>query len=152
MNPIETDEQRSARLKSQVHVVTEALANALHVPSLAIGIDLDGCIDEAPDFFRNLSQVWPGEVYVITYRNDLEKARRDVESFGIRCTEVVMVNSFAQKADEITRRGICVYFDDQDEILMHVPENVSVFKIRNGGNYDFDDRKWLYSEQTGRAV
>jgi len=149
---METDEQRRARLKSQIHEVSEALENVLHQPSLAIGIDLDGCIDEAPDFFRNLSQVWPGEVYVITYRNDLEKAKRDVESFGIRCTAVVMVNSFAQKAEEIAKRGIFVYFDDQDEILMHVPDNVSVFKIRNGGNYDFDDRKWLYSDQTGRVV
>jgi hypothetical protein len=35
---------------------------------------------------------------------------------------------------------------------MHVPEGVTILKIRNGGNYDFEERKWLYSEQTGRLV
>lgn len=149
---METEEQRRARLKSQINVVTEAILNVERQPSIAIGIDLDGCIDEAPTFFQILSKVWPGEVFVITYRNDLEKAKRDAESFGIQCTEVVMVSSFEQKAEEIAKRNIFVYFDDQDEILMHVKDGVTVFKIRNGGNYDFEDRKWLYSDQTGRTV
>ena len=34
------------------------------VPSIAL--DLDGTIDEAPEFFRVLSECWPGKVYVIT--------------------------------------------------------------------------------------
>lgn len=149
---METDEQRRTRLKFQINEVTEAMLNVERQPSVAIGIDLDGCVDEAPTFFQILSKVWPGEVFVITYRNDLEKAKRDAENFGIQCTEVVMVNSFEQKAEEIAKRNIFVYFDDQDEILMHVPESVNVFNIRNGGNYDFDERKWLYSEVTGRSV
>lgn len=139
-------------LKAQIHEAADVLRSICDQPSLAIGIDLDGCIDEAPDFFRNLSAQWPGEVYVITYRTDAEKAKQDVERFGIHCTEVVLVSSFQEKADEIAKRRIFVYFDDQDEILMHVPEGVTVLKIRNGGNYDFEDRKWLYSQQTGRLV
>jgi hypothetical protein len=73
---------------------------------------------------------------VITYRHDQAKAEADVARFGIRCDEVVVVSSFEQKAAEIAQRGISVYFDDQDEILMHVPEDVTVLKVRNGGNYD----------------
>ncbi|MFG0333649.1 MAG: hypothetical protein ACF8TS_09835 [Maioricimonas sp. JB049] len=118
----------------------------------AIGIDLDGCIDEAPEWFRTLSFVWPGNVYVITYRRDAEKARRDVASFGIRCDEVILVDRFDAKATVIAERNIAVYFDDQDEMLLHVPEGVTVLKIRNGGNYDFEERKWLFSDQTGRQV
>ena len=49
----------------------------------------------------------------------------------------MVVSSFAQKAAEIASRNISVYVDDQDEILMHIPESVTVLKIRNGGNYDF---------------
>ena len=149
---METDALRRARLKSQINTAAEAIINVERQPPIAIGIDLDGCIDEAPTFFQILSKVWPGEVYVITHRNDLEKAKRDVQRFGIESTEVVMVGSFEQKAEEIAKRNIFVYFDDQDEILMHVPENVNVFKIRNGGNYGFEERKWLYSERTGRKV
>lgn len=55
--------------------------------------------------------------------------------------EIVVVRSFEQEATEIAKRGITVYVDDQDEILMHVPEDVTVLKIRNGGNYDYDSKK-----------
>jgi hypothetical protein len=118
----------------------------------AIGLDLDGCIDEAPAWFRILSRVWPGPVYVITYRNDAEKARRDVARFGVQCDEVIVVSRFEAKAEVIAEHNLAVYFDDQDEILLHIPEGVTVLKIRNGGNYDFEDRKWLFSNRTGRLI
>jgi hypothetical protein len=118
----------------------------------AIALDLDGTIDEAPEFFRLLSESWPGKVYVITYRSDQAKAERDVANFGIRCDEVILVSRFEEKADVVAERGISVYFDDQDEMLMHIPEGVTVLKIRNGGNYDFEARKWLYSDVTGRMI
>jgi hypothetical protein len=118
----------------------------------AIALDLDGTIDEAPEFFRLLSQSWPGKVYVITYRSDQAKAERDVAKFGIRCDEVILASRFDEKADVIAERGISVYFDDQDEMLMHIPEGVTVLKIRNGGNYDFEARKWLFSDVTGREI
>lgn len=73
-------------------------------------------------------------------------------SFGVRCDDVVLVESFSQKADEIARLGIGVFYDDMDEVLLHVPESVAVFKVRNGGNFDFDERKWLYSRRTGREL
>jgi hypothetical protein len=91
-------------------------------------------------------------VFVITYRTDKTKAEADVASFGIKCDEVVLVSSFEQKAVEIAKRRIFVYFDDQDEILQHVPEGVTVLKVRNGGNYDYEQKKWLFSEQTGKMI
>jgi hypothetical protein len=126
------------------------MADKEHVP--AIGLDLDGTIDEAPEFFRVLPECWPGKVYVITYRHDRAKAEQDVAKFGIRCDEVVVVSSFQQKAAEIANRGVAVYVDDQDEILLHIPEGVLVLKVRNGGNYDYESRQWLFSELTGRQI
>lgn len=144
-------EDRHNELKSQIHKAAETLIRIMDQPSPppAIGLDLDGCIDEAPEFFRLLSHVWPGEVYVITYRTDQAKAEQGIAKFGIKCDEVILVSSFAEKAQVIAERGISIYVDDQDEILMHIPEGVTVLKIRNGGNYDFEERKWLFSEQTG---
>jgi hypothetical protein len=118
----------------------------------AIAFDLDGTIDEAPEFFRILSERWPGEVYVITYRTDQARAEHDVAKFGIRCDEVILVSRFDEKADVIAERGVSVYFDDQDEMLLHIPDGVTVLKIRNGGNYDFDAKKWLFSDQTGQMI
>lgn len=136
--------------KSQIHEAAEMLEQ--QSPPPALGLDLDGTIDEAPEFFRTLAQVWPGEVFVITYRSDRAKAEADVAKFGIRCDEVILVSSFQEKAKVIAEKGISVYFDDQDEILLHIPENVTVLKIRNGGNYSYDLGKWLYSGETGRMI
>jgi hypothetical protein len=36
-----------------------------------------------------------------------------------------------------------IYFDDQDECVVDVGEATTVFKIRNGSNFDFDERKWI---------
>lgn len=119
--------------------------------SAALGIDLDGTIDEAPEFFRLLSSVWPAAVYIITYRDHLAKAQEDVTRFGIKA-QVILVNSFAEKATKIRELGIKVFFDDMDEVLLHIPSDVTVFKVRNEGNFDFKSRKWLYSKVTGRPI
>ena len=114
-----------------------------------LGFDLDGCIDEAPAFFRPLSEIWPAPVYVITYRRDPDRAREYVDRFGIRYDEIILVQRFEDKAVVIREKNIGVYFDDQDEMLMHIPENVTVLKIRNGGNFEFKTKQWLYSGATG---
>ena len=118
----------------------------------AIGLDLDGCIDEAPDFFRPLSELWPGKIFVITFRHDYGKAKAYIDSFGIRYDEIILVQRFEDKAVVIENKGIGVYFDDQDEMLMHIPEGVTVLKIRNGGNFNADTKQWLYSATTGREI
>ena len=117
-----------------------------------IGIDLDGTIDESLPFFQWLSHTWPGGVLILTYRTDREKAVSDLVKLGIRYDTLVLVSSFAEKAVVIAREGIRIYFDDQDEMTADIPEDVTVFKIRNGGNFDFDVKKWLYSDQTGRRL
>lgn len=118
----------------------------------APAIGLDGCIDEAPQFFRPLSEIWPGKIFVITFRRDYDKAKAYVDSFGIRYNEIILVQRFEDKAVVIEDKGIGIYFDDQDEMLMHIPEGVTVLKIRNGGNFDADTKQWLYSELTGRQI
>jgi hypothetical protein len=139
-------------LKDQVRTVAEAMTNVFEIPMPILGLDLDGTIDEAPLFFQILSHRWPGKVFVVTYRKDQAKAEADVQKFGIRCDEVIIVDSFGAKAGVIAEKGIDIYFDDQDEMTGEIPETVTVFKIRNGGNFDFETRKWLYSGRTGRQV
>lgn len=138
--------------RDQVQEVAKALANVMEQPSPTLGIDLDGCVDECPTFFQILTAVWPGDVVVITYRQDQAKAVQDLERFGIRYTQVVLVNSLEAKAGVIRDLGILTYFDDQPETLRDIPPNVNVMLVRNGGNYDFDTKQWLFSERTGRLI
>lgn len=136
--------------KDRLTAAANLLTQAVQVPVQALGLDLDGTIDENPQFFGLLSRLWPGKVYVITYRDHREKTAQDLERYGIRHDEIILVKSFAQKADEIRRLNIGVYVDDMDEVITHIPENVTVLKVRNGGN--FEDGKWLYSKGTGKIV
>lgn len=117
-----------------------------------LGIDLDGTIDEAPDFFKMLSNVWPGLVYIITCRNDQEKAEKDTAKHGVYFDRVVMVSRLEDKAEVIRRLGVNVYIDDIDECLADIDPAVAVMKFRNPGNFNFDNKKWIYSERTGEKI
>lgn len=132
--------------------ISEAICGALDYGTPALGIDLDGTIDEAPGFFAAVSRGWQGKVYVITYRDDAEKARRDAESHGVRVDEVVLVKSFAEKSERIRDLGIAYFFDDMDEVLQHIDGACKVFKVRNEGNFDYDSKRWLYSRHTGEII
>jgi hypothetical protein len=133
-------------LEDLINPVTEVLS----VPKPTLGIDIDGCIDECPIFFQTLTRCWPGEVIVVSYRNDRAKAAEILSRYGIRYSELVLVNSLEAKAQVIVERGILVFFDDQPESLKDIPETVNVMLVRNGGNFDFEDRRWLFSHETGR--
>ena len=139
-------------LKDQIQHASEVVRAALHQPKPTLGIDLDGCVDEAPGFFHILTTVWQGDVLVITFRSDREKAIADLEKYRIRFTDVVLVNSFDQKAEVIAERQVSFYIDDQPEMLKNIPAHVAVMLFRNEGNFDFDDRRWMFSNVTGKMV
>lgn len=129
-----------------------ALEHHTSHPHPALGIDLDGCVDEAPVFFRFLTSFWPGKIFVLTYRNDYTRAEADLARFNVRYDELILVNSFDAKAEVIVERGIEIYFDDQPEMLKHIPPTVSVMLFRNGGNFDFDEKLWMFSDKTARLL
>lgn len=87
---------------------------------------------------------------MITYRSDLSRAIYDTRGFGVSRAEVILAKSMADKAKIIKETGIKVYFDDTDEVITHIPEDVTVFKVRNSGNYE--NGKWLYSKYTGTNI
>jgi hypothetical protein len=139
-------------LKDQIRGATDMLIKICEQPLPSLGLDLDGTIDEAPGLFRLLAQHWPGKVFVITYRSDRAKAESDLKRFDIRYDQLILVDSFEAKAEVIFSNNIQVYFDDQPEMIQNVPSDVNVMLVRNGGNFDFDDKKWLFSKQTGKIV
>jgi uncharacterized HAD superfamily protein len=139
--------------KEHIREMTEILKSIFDCGvKMNIGIDLDGTITDAPEFFRALTSKWDGKVYIITYRDNKEIAENDVKKFGVKFDEVILVNSFKEKADVIREKNIKFFFDDMDEVIMHIPEDVMVFKVRNGGNFCSDSSKWLYSKNTGKLI
>ena len=128
----------------------------LHKPSKflhpSLGIDIDGCIDEAPMFFQTLSHVWPGKVFIVSYRDDRAKAEAVLFKHNIRFDELILVRSLDAKAEVIKKEGIMIFFDDQPECLQNVDTMRTVFLCRNEGNFDFGDQKWMVSDRTGKMV
>lgn len=139
-------------LKNQIRHAADALCEVFSQPQPTLGIDLDGCVDESPTFFSVLSHVWPGDVVVITYRNDRNKAIADLWNHKIKFTDVVLVNSFEAKSTVIEERSISFYIGDQPEMLKNVPAKVGVMLFRNEGNFDFEDQKWMLSDKTGKLI
>lgn len=123
----------------------------LSIPYPTLGIDLDGTITENPLFFQVLSNNWPGNVVIITYRDDYNKAVKDLNGYFIKYDKLILSKNM-DKSEIIATENINVYFDDQDEMTMEIPKSTTVLKIRNGGNFDFDDKKWLYSNNTGKRI
>src|SRR5262245_14226155 len=124
---------------------------------MRIGLDLDGLLDERPDFFSFLTGALRGSghfVAVLTYRGPEGRARTEAQlaGWGICYDELHFARSLSDKGRVCRELDIDIYFDDQDECIEDVPEGTTVFKVRNGGNFDFGDRKWLSTARLTRLL
>jgi hypothetical protein len=124
---------------------------------MRIGLDLDGLLDERPDFFAFLSAALKAAghfVAVLTHRDPESRVRTEAQlaAWGIAFDELHFARSLSDKGRLCSELVIDVYFDDQDECLVGVGERTTVFKIRNGGNFDFQARKWLSTARLTRLV
>lgn len=119
---------------------------ASEIDAPRLGLDIDGTIDENPRFFSALSHAWPGEVLIVTYRDDLQEIHDDLATFDVYYDEVVAVSEI-DKSAVLLEKQIGVFIDDQDECMMKAPGSITLLKIRNDGNSE--DGRWLYSDKTG---
>ncbi len=124
---------------------------------MRIGLDLDGLLDEQPAFFAFLSAALRAAghfVAVLTYRDPESRPRTEafLAELGIAHDELHFARSLGDKGRLCRELRIDVYFDDQDECIVPVDERTTVFKIRNGGNFDFDERKWLSTAKLTRLL
>ena len=75
-----------------------------------------------------------------------------LKSKNIRYDKLFLVSSLEDKARVIVEEGIMIFFDDQPECLKDMPSNRNIMLVRNEGNFDFDDKKWLMSDITGKII
>jgi hypothetical protein len=124
---------------------------------MRIGLDLDGLLDERPDFFAFLTAALRAAghfVVVLTYRDPdrRERTQAQLAGWGIVHDELHFARSLIDKGRLCRELAIDLYFDDQDECIQDVLETTTVFKVRNGGNFDFDERKWLSTARLTRLL
>ena len=124
---------------------------------MRVGLDIDGLLDERPDFFAFLSTALRAGghfVAILTYRDPASRPRTEEQltAWGIGYDELHFAESLGDKGRLCREVEIDVYFDDQDECLVGVGEGTTVFKIRNGGNFDFDAKTWLGTSKLTRLL
>jgi hypothetical protein len=120
--------------------------------SVRIGLDFDGVLDEQPKFFSFLTAALRAGnhfVAVLTYRDPDSRKRTEaaLAELGIAYDELHFARSLDDKGRLCRELDIDIYFDDQDECVVGVDERTTVFKVRNGGNFDFKLRKWLSTDR-----
>ena len=115
---------------------------------MKIAIDLDNTITYSPEFFRILTKalIAENDIFIITNRDPhtMEETEEELSVLGIRFNKVVLTGD---KAEYIKENGIQVFIDDVDEYHLEIDENVLVFKIREPGNFDFAEKKWITSKR-----
>jgi uncharacterized HAD superfamily protein len=113
-----------------------------------IALDIDGTISEHPEFFATLASGFRSaghRILILTYRDPAREAttRAELARWGIVFDELVFAESLAAKGALCEQHAVDLFFDDQDECIVTVPERVIVCKLRNGGNFDYERQQWV---------
>ena len=124
---------------------------------MKVARDIDGTISEHPKFFAMLSAALRAaghHVIVLTFRDPARNAttREHLAAWGVVFDELVIVPSLEAKGEVCGTMGVDLFFDDQDECIVDVPESVVVCKVRNGGNFDFVRRQWVSTARLTRLL
>jgi hypothetical protein len=124
---------------------------------MRIGLDLDGLLDEQPAFFALMTTAFRAQghfIAILTYRDaeSLGRTEAQLADLGIAYDEIHFARSLADKGRLCRELAIDVYFDDQDECLVGVDKRTAVFKMRNEGNFDFGQRKWISTARLTRLL
>lgn len=121
--------------------------------NLKLAVDLDHTIDvskQSNKFFMLLSKLFYdcAEIHIVANREPGCEAAidRELKELGIRYHHLKIT---ANKAQYIRENGIEVYFENTDEYFLELGPEVCVFKIREEGNFDFVEKKWIGG---GRSV
>ena len=123
---------------------------------MKIAIDLDNTItasSQSEKFFVLLTKMFSPlhEIIILTNREpDTERViMAELKELGITYTKIVIT---AHKDRYIIEHGIDIFFEDTDEYFLSLPESVLVFKVREDGNFDFKEKKWVGSVKTTRMI
>ena len=111
---------------------------------MKIAIDLDNTINASRDsieFFEILTHLLIAEhrIYILSNRepNTEQQVADELDYLGIEYSQIVITE---KKAEYIKDNNISVYFENEDEYFLELGEEVTVFKIREPGNFSFSDK------------
>jgi hypothetical protein len=106
---------------------------------MKIGLDLDGTITDAPEFFSLITSmiISQHEVHIITYREDAkENVAAELDGYGVKYTEIHLPPWNSESAPAWKREiaetlDLDIMFEDSPEVLDQMPEKVKRFWFCN---------------------
>ncbi|MCK4887737.1 MAG: HAD family hydrolase [Planctomycetes bacterium] len=123
---------------------------------MKIAIDLDNTItasEQSIEFFSVLTNllITDHKIYIITNQqpNSEQEIAEELDYHNIDYSEIVIT---ADKAQYVRDNNIKILFEDTDEYFLELGKEVTVFKIREDGNFDFSAKKWIGSEKTTKMI
>lgn len=126
---------------------------------MKIAIDIDNTITASKnsiEFFSILTNLLIAEnkIYIITNRQKGTEQEQDIavelDCYGIDYSEIVITD---KKAKYIRENNITIFFENTDEYFLELGEEVTVFKIREEGNFDFaETKKWIGNKNTTKMI
>ena len=123
---------------------------------MKIAIDLDNTITADKNsalFFRIITHLLipENDIIIISNRDesDWDNTEQELDVLEIRYNKLVLT---ANKAGYVLKNGINILFEDTDEYFLEIPESVTVFKIREEGNFSFSAKKWIGSKKTVKMI
>ena len=110
-----------------------------------IGIDIDGTISSAPEFFSCLTRAFRQaghRVYIITYREPMtvQATRNELALWGVEYDEIHLCGNMEEigqwKAKIAAMLDLDVMFDDMPQSLCCLAPKVKRFWLCDPGKYD----------------
>jgi len=123
---------------------------------MKIAIDLDNTITASKnsiEFFGILTCLLIPENYIFILTNrdtgSMQEIAQSLKDLGIEYNKCVITD---KKAEYIKKHNITIFFEDTDEYFLELGEEVTVFKIRENGNFSFSEKKWLSSKNNTKMI
>jgi ribonucleotide monophosphatase NagD (HAD superfamily) len=125
---------------------------------LNISIDIDGTInssDTAISFFKVMTHLLHSDpninIIILTNREPETEAQiaEELSKMNIQYDAIVITS---RKAEYIVKNNITVVIENEDEYLIQLPQEITVFKIRESENFDFAEKKWIGSKNTTKMI
>ena len=123
---------------------------------MKIAIDLDNTITADQNsvcFFRAITHLLipENDIIIISDRDesDRETTEQELSVLGIRHNKLILT---ANKAGYILKNNINILFENTDEFFLELPQDITVFKIREHHNFSFSEKKWIGSKKTTKMI
>ena len=123
---------------------------------MKIAVDLDHTITadrNSIEFFRIITHLLipENDIIIISDRDEADRksTEQELSVLGIRHNKLILT---ANKAGYILKNGITIFFENTDEAFLEIPQSVTVFKIREDGNFSFAKKKWITSRRNSILI